>query len=69
MPLNASDRVKIDEGEIRYDFEIDDGHNVIVATFRGPHLGTAFEMELADAEQMRADLDKTIEAFKDRWRR
>lgn len=63
------ERIKIDEGEIRYEFEIHDGHDTIVATFRGPRMGTTFEMELADAEQMRTDLDTAIAACASRcWK-
>lgn len=55
--------IPIDSGEIRYQFAgrvNGRGDFVIDAEFRGPRMGTKFEMELKDARQMRSDLDEAI---------
>ena len=59
-------RTKVDEGEIRYEFSCfhRPGRGpYLLATFQGPRLGTEFEMDIADARKMRADLDAAIKRF------
>lgn len=63
-----AERIKIDEGEIRYEFRgfhapSSGSDPFIRATFKGPRLGTEFEMGIAEARQMRADLDAAIARF------
>lgn len=66
--MAANDRIKIDEGEIRYTFGCiqptgRDTTPLIRVTFRGPRLGTEFDMEIDDARRMRADLGEAIKTF------